>query len=212
MTQGGPGARDGALRLRHLRAGLPRPPRGPGERAHRGLLRAAPRAVGPAAPRLARAGARRDDHRRAGRRRDDRLAPLARPVGALPFYVAGVVAAAAWVVPYAWMVATSFKTLPEIVAHPTAPLPEHLDLGAYREVFAAMPVARYMVVTVVMAGAIAAAQIALALPAGLRARQAALRGRALRVRHRARLPARAGAGHVRPGVSHVRAACAWSTR
>ena len=88
------------------------------------------------------------------------------PSRALPFYVAGVVAAAAWVVPYAWMVATSFKTLPEIVAHPTAPLPEHLDLGAYREVFAAMPVARYLFVTLGMAGAIATAQVALALPAG----------------------------------------------
>jgi sn-glycerol 3-phosphate transport system permease protein len=75
-------------------------------------------------------------------------------------------AAAVWIVPYAWMVLTSFKTLPEIVAHPTAPLPEHLDAGAYREVFAALPVARYMGVTVFMAVAIAVAQIALALPAG----------------------------------------------
>jgi len=84
---------------------------------------------------------------------------------ALP-YAAACVAAAAWMVPYAWMVSTSFKTLPEIVAHPTAALPEHLDGGAYREVFAAMPVGRYMVVTVGMAATIAAAQIALALPAG----------------------------------------------
>ena len=76
------------------------------------------------------------------------------------------VAAAAWVLPYAWMVVTSFKTLPEIVANPTAPLPEHLDPAAYREVFATIPVARYMGVTVVMAVAIACAQIALALPAG----------------------------------------------
>lgn len=76
------------------------------------------------------------------------------------------VAAAAWLVPYAWMIATSFKTLAEIVAHPTAPLPERADLGAYREVFAAIPVARYMATTIVMAGLIAAAQIALALPAG----------------------------------------------
>ncbi len=81
-------------------------------------------------------------------------------------YVAGCIAAAAWVVPYAWMVATAFKTLPEVVEHPTALRPEHLDLGAYREVFAAMPVARYLAVTVVMAGTIAMAQIALALPAG----------------------------------------------
>src|SRR3984957_3155767 len=75
-------------------------------------------------------------------------------------------AAAAWLVPYAWMVLTSFKTLPEIVAHPTAPLPEHLDGGAYREVFATLPVARYMGVTIFMAVAIAGLQIMLALPAG----------------------------------------------
>jgi sn-glycerol 3-phosphate transport system permease protein len=80
--------------------------------------------------------------------------------------VAACAVSAAWLFPYGWMVATSCKTLAEIVARPTAPLPEHLDFGAYREVFAAMPVARYMAVTVVMAGAIAAAQIALALPAG----------------------------------------------
>ena len=81
-------------------------------------------------------------------------------------YLAGISAAAAWVIPYAWIVATAFKTLPEILAHPMALLPEHLDLGAYREVFAAMPVARAMAVTVVMAVAIATAQVALALPAG----------------------------------------------
>jgi sn-glycerol 3-phosphate transport system permease protein len=75
-------------------------------------------------------------------------------------------AAAAWLLPYAWMVATSFKTLPEIVARPTAPLPEHLDTGAYREVFATLPVARYTAITVFMAATISLAQIALALPAG----------------------------------------------
>lgn len=76
------------------------------------------------------------------------------------------VAAAAWLLPYAWMVATSFKTLREIVANPTAPLPERFDTGAYREVFRAIPVVRYLAVTVLMASAIAVAQIALALPAG----------------------------------------------
>ncbi len=76
------------------------------------------------------------------------------------------VAAAAWLLPYAWMVATSFKTLPEIVAHPTAPLPERLDTGAYLEVFRAIEVVRYTAVTIFMASTIAVAQIALALPAG----------------------------------------------
>ena len=75
-------------------------------------------------------------------------------------------AGAAWVIPYVWMVLTSFKTLAEIVDDPVAPLPRHLNGGAYREVFATMPVGRYAAVTVFMALAIATAQIALALPAG----------------------------------------------
>lgn len=83
----------------------------------------------------------------------------------LPLSAAGF-GALAWLFPYAWMVATSFKTLGEIIEHPAAPLPRHFDGGAYREVFAAIPVARYMATTVGMATAIATAQIALALPAG----------------------------------------------
>jgi sn-glycerol 3-phosphate transport system permease protein len=75
-------------------------------------------------------------------------------------------AAAAWVLPYAWMVVTSFKTLQEIVQHPLAPLPEHPGLDAYREVFATIPVGRTMAITGGMAAAIAALQIVLALPAG----------------------------------------------
>ena len=76
------------------------------------------------------------------------------------------VAAALWIVPYAWMVSTSLKSLQEISAREAAPLPAHPGLGAYREVFAAIPVGHYLVVTLVMAVAIAALQIALALPAG----------------------------------------------
>ena len=75
------------------------------------------------------------------------------------------VAALAWIFPYTWMVLTSFKTLPEIVQRPFA-LPARFDLGAYREVFATVPVARTMGITFVMATAIATAQVALALPAG----------------------------------------------
>lgn len=71
-----------------------------------------------------------------------------------------------WLGPYAWMTLTSLKTLPEIVAAPTYPFPAVIQLGAYREVFAEIPVIRYLVNTVVMAVAIALLQIALALPAG----------------------------------------------
>jgi sn-glycerol 3-phosphate transport system permease protein len=75
-------------------------------------------------------------------------------------------AAAAWLLPYAWMVTTSVKTLGEIVAAPASLGLRGVDLGAYREVFSAMPVARYMGTTLFMAAAIAVLQIALALPAG----------------------------------------------
>ncbi len=75
-------------------------------------------------------------------------------------------AAAIWIVPYLWMVSTSFKSLREIVRNPTAPLPEHWSAGAYREVFAALPVGRYLAVSTAVALSIALLQIALALPAG----------------------------------------------
>ena len=74
--------------------------------------------------------------------------------------------AAVWLLPYLWMLSTSFKTLPEIVRAPTAPLPSGLDLGAYRAVLESMPLARYFWNTTVMALGIAFTQIAVALPAG----------------------------------------------
>jgi sn-glycerol 3-phosphate transport system permease protein len=75
-------------------------------------------------------------------------------------------AALVWLAPYAWMVSTSLKTLPEIVHDPTAPFPEHPGLGAYRDVFSSIPVGRYLATTLVMALTISLLQIALALPAG----------------------------------------------
>lgn len=75
-------------------------------------------------------------------------------------------AAAIWVLPYAWMVLTSLKPLEEIAEDPTAPFPRHPQLGAYREVFELVPVWRYLLVSVAVAGAIGLLQLALALPAG----------------------------------------------
>ena len=84
-----------------------------------------------------------------------------------------------WLLPYVWMLSTSFKTLPEIVAAPTAPLPSGLDFSAYRAVFSAMPLGRYFWNTTVMALAIAAIQIAVALPAGYALAKLDFTGRAL---------------------------------
>jgi sn-glycerol 3-phosphate transport system permease protein len=70
-----------------------------------------------------------------------------------------------WLGPYLWMVLTSLRTLPEIVANPTG-LPAGLNLGAYREVWASLPLGSLFAVTTTMAVSIALLQITLALPAG----------------------------------------------
>jgi len=80
--------------------------------------------------------------------------------------LASVIVAAAWVGPYAWMVITSLKTLPELLDKPTALWPATRTLAAYREVWASVPMARYLLNTAVMAVLIAVLQILLALPAG----------------------------------------------
>jgi sn-glycerol 3-phosphate transport system permease protein len=82
-----------------------------------------------------------------------------------------------WLFPYVWMLSTSFKTLPEIVRAPTAPLPSGLDFGAYREVFVSMPLARYFLNTTLMALGIAFLQMALALPAGYSLAKLGFKGR-----------------------------------
>lgn len=87
------------------------------------------------------------------------------PFRALPSKLALLALGLAWVLPYAWMISTSFKTLPEIVAAPAAPLPSGLDLGAYRSVLESMPLGRYFLTTTVMSLAIAVLQILVALPA-----------------------------------------------
>ncbi len=89
-----------------------------------------------------------------------------RPARRVALMLLLVVTAVIWVGPYLWMVSTSFKTLDEIVAAPTAPLPSSLSLEAYAEVFASVPVGRYLFNTTLMATLIALLQIALALPAG----------------------------------------------
>ncbi len=87
-------------------------------------------------------------------------------LGRIAPYAAYGAIALLWLLPYAWMVATSFKTLPEIVAAPTAPLPSGLNLDAYDAVFQAMPLGRYYWNTTVMAVGIALVQLLVALPAG----------------------------------------------
>jgi sn-glycerol 3-phosphate transport system permease protein len=77
-----------------------------------------------------------------------------------------LLAAALWLLPYAWMALSSFKPLSEITQSPLSPLPHAPTLGAYREVFSSIPVGRYLLTSTTVALLIALLQIALALPAG----------------------------------------------
>lgn len=92
--------------------------------------------------------------------------------------VLALLAAVIWLFPYAWMLLTSFKTPQELVKAPTS-LPGALRFDAYREVFRALPVWRYLGVTTVMALSIAALQIAIALPAAYALSKLSFRGRQL---------------------------------
>ncbi len=87
------------------------------------------------------------------------------------------VVAALWLVPYAWMTITSFKSLDEILQAPAYPIPSSFRTDAYREVFTSIPVGRFLLNTLVMAVAIAALQVLLALPAGYALAKLRFRGR-----------------------------------
>jgi sn-glycerol 3-phosphate transport system permease protein len=89
-----------------------------------------------------------------------------------------LVVALVWLLPYAWMVVTSLKTLPEILRAPASPLPSGVTLDAYATVLGAMPVGRYLWNTTWMALAIATLQIGVALPAGYALAKLRFRGRA----------------------------------
>jgi sn-glycerol 3-phosphate transport system permease protein len=80
--------------------------------------------------------------------------------------ILALVVAAVWVFPYVWMLTTSLKPLGEIAQNPTALVPDHPQVDAYREVFALVPVWRYTLVTIAVAVVIGLLQILLALPAG----------------------------------------------
>jgi sn-glycerol 3-phosphate transport system permease protein len=82
-----------------------------------------------------------------------------------------------WLFPYLWMGVTSLKPLDEIIRSPDAFWPRHASLEAYREVFRALPLARYFLNTSVMALSIAALQITLALPAGYALAKLRFRGK-----------------------------------
>lgn len=90
-----------------------------------------------------------------------------------------LLAASVWLVPYAFMLSTSLKSLPELLRAPTAPLPASPTLAAYGAVFESMPVGHYLTNTLVMALAIAVIQIAVALPAAYALAKLDFRGRNL---------------------------------
>ena len=145
-----------------------------------------------------RAWRARDAARRAMRQRPDTFAPVARARLRR--------GSAAWLLPYAWMVLTSFKTLPGDRRPPdraAARAPRHRRLPRGLRDDPGRSVHGHH-------GLHGAGHRALADRAGaarrLRARQAALRRTGLRLRRRARVPARPRPGDVRAGVPALREA------
>ncbi len=98
----------------------------------------------------------------------------ARHLGAL----LSVLAAVVWLVPYVWMVLTSLRPLSDILARPTAVVPERVTVDAYVDVFHTIDVPRTLLVTTAMAVSIACLQILFALPAGYALAKLSFRGRA----------------------------------
>jgi len=100
----------------------------------------------------------------------------------LPGWVADALlafVALVWLCPYLWMALTSLKPLEEIIRAPTALWPGHASFTAYAQVFRSLPLARYFLNTSVMALAIAALQLAFALPAGYALAKLEFRGKRL---------------------------------
>jgi multiple sugar transport system permease protein len=65
-----------------------------------------------------------------------------------------VVGAAVVLLPFVWMVATSFKTEGEIFSNPAQLLPAHLTIQAYVDVWRRIPFGRFFINSVIFAGAV----------------------------------------------------------
>src|SRR5262249_13278991 len=129
------GAVDRALRLRDLRADLPRPVGRASECPHRRLLRPLAPPFGAAAACLA--GPRGDGRGRGaagGHPLGAREPVKERPIGRALAATAASAAAIAWLLPYAWMVATSLKRLRDIADRPASLWPRPFDASSYGEV------------------------------------------------------------------------------
>lgn len=94
-----------------------------------------------------------------------------------PLWVAAGVVTLLWLAPFGWMLSTSLKSLPEVLAAPLAPIPSAPRLDAYADVLRAIPIGHYFLNTVAMAASIAALQIVLGLPAAYALAKLRFRGR-----------------------------------
>jgi sn-glycerol 3-phosphate transport system permease protein len=83
----------------------------------------------------------------------------------LRLYLALLLILVIWFAPFVWMLANSFRPLPEMLSAPLNPLPRTFTTAAYAEVMRSLPAGRYLLNTTVMALTIAAFQILLGLPA-----------------------------------------------
>jgi multiple sugar transport system permease protein len=88
-------------------------------------------------------------------------APTAPRWERIALYAALIVAAAAMLLPFLWMVAASLKSEAELFGHPTDLVPRQPTLDAYRDVWRRIPFGRFFVNSVVFAGGVTALSLLL---------------------------------------------------
>jgi multiple sugar transport system permease protein len=71
-----------------------------------------------------------------------------------------VLAAAAVLLPFAWMVSTSLKPAEQVLAYPPEWLPRPIRLANFAEAWSRLPFARYLLNTVVVAGSVTLLEVA----------------------------------------------------
>jgi multiple sugar transport system permease protein len=76
------------------------------------------------------------------------------PVGMLAVWASVVVGAAVVLLPFVWMLATSFKTEGEIFSNPAQLLPAHPTIQAYIDVWRRIPFGRFFINSVIFAGSV----------------------------------------------------------
>jgi multiple sugar transport system permease protein len=84
------------------------------------------------------------------RRLNQRLRPYNLRLGDLPIWLAGLVVAAIWALPFVWMISTSFKYPEDVMTVSIEWLPRRVTFSNYIRIFTEYPVLRWLINSLVV--------------------------------------------------------------